>query len=71
MSFGNKRLDAAYDRWVTRTPEEAGYYEDDEDDEDEDDFVKDPPEPDMTDWANVPEGDEPVDITKDEDEEDE
>lgn len=22
MSFGDKRLDAAYDRWVTQTPEE-------------------------------------------------
>ena len=63
MSFGNKKLDAAYDKWVTRTPEEAGYYEDDEDEE----II----EPDMTDWANVPEGDEPVDITKDEDDDDE
>lgn len=60
MSFGNKRLDAAYDRWVTQSPY------DDEDDDDEETT-----EPDMTDWANVPEGDEPVDITKDEDEEDE
>lgn len=65
MTFGNKKLDAAYDKWVTRTPEEAGYYEDDEEEYEE------PNNPDMTDWANVPEGDEPVDITKDEDEEDE
>jgi len=35
MSFGSKRLDDAYDRWATQTPEEAGYY--DEYDEEEDD----------------------------------
>lgn len=29
MSFGNKQLDRAYDRWVTQTPEEYfGYCED-------------------------------------------
>ena len=31
MSFGNKRLDKAYDDWVTRSP-----YEDEEDESDED-----------------------------------
>jgi len=34
MGFGSKRLDAAYDKWVTQTPEEAGYYKEEEDDED-------------------------------------
>ena len=27
MSFGDKYLDEAFDNWVTRTPEEAGYFE--------------------------------------------
>ena len=31
MSFGDKRLDESYDRWVTQTPEEYyGYNEDEE-----------------------------------------
>ena len=35
MGFGSKRLDAAYDKWVTQTPEEYfGENEEDEDDED-------------------------------------
>lgn len=37
MSFGSKRLDASYDRWITQTPEEFfGVDEDEEDEEDED-----------------------------------
>lgn len=31
MTFGDKQIDEAYDRWRTQTPEEAGYY--DEEDE--------------------------------------
>ena len=30
MSFGDKKLDAAYDRWATRSPPE---YDDEDDDE--------------------------------------
>lgn len=33
MGFGSKRLDAAYDRWVTQTPEE--FFREEEDDENE------------------------------------
>jgi len=33
MSFGSRRLDEAYDRWATQTPEEAGYYEEEEKEE--------------------------------------
>jgi len=33
MSFGSRRLDDAFDRWVTQTPEEAGYYEEDDEEE--------------------------------------
>jgi len=36
MSFGSKRLDEAYDKWATQTPEEAGYFKDEGDEEDED-----------------------------------
>ena len=39
MSFGSKRLDDAFDKWATQTPEEAGYY--DEDDEGFIDNLKD------------------------------
>lgn len=34
MSFGDKRLDAAYDRWATQTPEE--YFGEEEEDEEDD-----------------------------------
>jgi hypothetical protein len=30
MSFGSKQLDDAFDRWVTRTPEDALYQTDEE-----------------------------------------
>lgn len=30
MSFGNKRLDDAYDRWVTQTPEEYFGYDEEQ-----------------------------------------
>lgn len=33
MSFGNKKLDKAYDRWKTQSPEEAGYYEEPDDED--------------------------------------
>ena len=33
MGFGSKRLDAAYDKWVTQTPEE--FFGEEEDDENE------------------------------------
>ena len=32
MSFGDKKLDAAYDRWATRSPPE---YDEDDDEEEE------------------------------------
>ena len=35
MSFGDKKLDAAYDRWATRSPPE--YDEDDDEEEEEED----------------------------------
>ena len=34
MSFGDRRIDRAYDDYVTRSPYES-IYEDDEDDEDD------------------------------------
>ena len=33
MSFGDKRLDASYDRWITQTPEEYFGIEDEEEDD--------------------------------------
>jgi hypothetical protein len=36
MSFGNKRLDEAYDKWVTRSP-----YEDEDDEDSEEESEKD------------------------------
>ena len=33
MSFGNKRLDASYDKWVTQTPED--YFGNEEEEEEE------------------------------------
>ena len=36
MSFGDKKLDAAYDRWATRSPPEYDDEDDDEEEEDED-----------------------------------
>ena len=33
MSFGSKKLDDAFDRWVTQTPEEAGCCENEEDED--------------------------------------
>jgi len=39
MSFGSRRLDEAYDRWATQTPEEAGYYEEEEKEEKKEWFI--------------------------------
>jgi len=33
MTFGSKRLDDAYDRWATQSPDDAGIYEDDPDEQ--------------------------------------
>lgn len=33
MSFGNKRLDDAFDNWVTQTPEDYFHYEEEEEEE--------------------------------------
>lgn len=30
MSFGDRKIDDAYDRWATQTPEDAGYFEEEE-----------------------------------------
>ena len=35
MSLGSRRLDESLDRWITRTPEEAGYYEEDEEEKED------------------------------------
>ena len=36
MTFGSRKIDDAYDRWVTQTPEEYfGLEEEDEDEEEE------------------------------------
>jgi hypothetical protein len=40
VSFGNKRLDAAYDSWRTQTPEEAGYCEDDKQNEEQEIIIE-------------------------------
>ena len=35
MTFGNKQLDEAYDRWVTQTPEEYFGLKEEEEEQDE------------------------------------